>query len=94
MQPAGGPRHASGGGGDATAVREMVEFVARSLVDNPDAVQVTQHERGNTVEVRLTVDPDEMGKVIGRQGRVAKALRALVAAAATRSGKRVILEIG
>jgi predicted RNA-binding protein YlqC (UPF0109 family) len=72
----------------------MVEFVARNLVDNDDAVQVTFQERGQAVEVRLAVDPEEMGKVIGRQGRVAKALRGLLVAAATRSGKRVNLEIG
>jgi predicted RNA-binding protein YlqC (UPF0109 family) len=81
-------------GATAPSVREMVEYVARNLVDNPEAVHVSQQERGNTIELRLMVDPDEMGKVIGRQGRVARALRALVAASATRAGKRVILEIG
>jgi predicted RNA-binding protein YlqC (UPF0109 family) len=75
-------------------MRDLVDYVARSLVDNGEAVQVALHERGHVVELRLKVDPDEMGKVIGRQGRVAKALRGLLAAAATRSGKRVNLEIG
>ena len=79
---------------DGAALRELIEFVARNLVDNPEAVEVTHHERGQTVEVRLSVDPDEMGKIIGRQGRVVKALRTLLVAAATRSGKRVLLEVG
>lgn len=93
MQPADTPQRLPASD-DAPAVRDMVEFVAQNLVDNPDAVEVTQQDRGHSVEIRLKVDPDEMGKVIGRQGRVAKALRTLVAAAATRSGKRVLLEIG
>lgn len=76
------------------SLQVLVEFIARQLVDRPEAVQVAQAQRGNIVELRLTVDPEEMGKVIGRQGRVAKALRSVLAAAATRSGKRVSLEIG
>jgi predicted RNA-binding protein YlqC (UPF0109 family) len=76
------------------AMRELVEFVAHGLVDRPEAVQVTHRERGQVVELRLVVDPEEMGKVIGRQGRVAKALRSVLAIAATRAGKRVSLEIG
>lgn len=75
-------------------MRDLVDYVARNLVDHGEAVHVTLHERGHVVDLRLKVDPDEMGKVIGRQGRVAKALRGLLAAAATRAGKRVNLEIG
>lgn len=75
-------------------LRDLVDFVARNLVDQPAAVQVTQQEHGHAVELRLTVEPDEMGKVIGRQGRVAKALRMVLAAAATRAGKRANLDIG
>jgi uncharacterized protein len=84
----------TGPSADGAGMRDMIEFIARNLVDNEDGVQVALNERGQVVELRLKVDPDEMGKVIGRQGRVAKALRGLLAAAATRSGKRVNLEIG
>ena len=94
MQPAEPSGYDQATGHNGAALRDLVEFIARNLVDNQDAVQVTHQERGNIVEVHLAVDPDEMGKVIGRQGRVAKALRALLAAAATRAGKRVTLEIG
>lgn len=76
------------------SMRGLVEHVARGLVDDPAAVQVTETLRGNVIDLRLSVGADEMGKVIGRQGRVAKALRSLLAAAATRAGKRVNLEIG
>ena len=94
MEPADPPEYNHVASADGAALRDLVEFIARNLVDNEDAVQVTHQERGNIVQVHLEVDPDEMGKVIGRQGRVAKALRALLAAAATRAGKRVTLEIG
>ncbi|MCC6628428.1 MAG: KH domain-containing protein [Chloroflexi bacterium] len=79
---------------EGAGLRDLVTYVATNLVDDPASVQVALTERGHIVELRLKVDADEMGKVIGRQGRVAKALRALLAAAATRSGKRVNLEIG
>lgn len=94
MHPASAPEPEGTVALSGDAIRDMVEFIARGLVDNQEAVVVTHHERGHAVEVRLKVDPDEMGKVIGRQGRVAKALRAVLAAAATRAGKRAILEIG
>ena len=93
MQPVSGAGR-GGESGAGVAMQQMIEYVARNLVDNEAAVQVTHQERGQAVEVRLKVDPEEMGKVIGRQGRVAKALRALLAAAAARAGKRVNLEIG
>jgi uncharacterized protein len=79
---------------DGAAMQDLVYHVATSLVDNQEAVQVTRQERGPGVDLRLKVDPEEMGKVIGRQGRVAKALRSVLAAAATRAGRRVNLEIG
>jgi predicted RNA-binding protein YlqC (UPF0109 family) len=94
MRPAGPPGQGSAAGYGGAELSDLVEFIASNLVDNDDAVQVSYQERGSVVEVRLAVDPDEMGKVIGRQGRVARALRCLLVAAATRSGKRVNLEIG
>lgn len=74
-------------------MRELVELIARSLVDDPDAVQVrvTEGDRGLVVELRVA--PQDMGKVIGKQGRIAKALRTVVKAAAVRTGKRVTVEI-
>ena len=71
----------------------MVECVAKRLVDNPDAVYVAETEGERTVVIELKVDPKDLGKVIGRQGRTAKALRTLLSAAATKMGKRAVLEI-
>jgi len=76
-----------------SALKEMVECVAKRLVDNPDAVSVTVTEGERTVVIELSVDPKDLGKVIGRQGRTAKALRTLLSAAATKMGKRAVLEI-
>jgi predicted RNA-binding protein YlqC (UPF0109 family) len=74
-------------------VKELVEYVARNLVDDPDAVRVTQREAGRTTILELSVAPDDTGKVIGREGRVAKAMRVLVRIAANRQHRRAILEI-
>ena len=74
-------------------MKPLVEFIARSLVDDPDAVEVRQREAGRTTIVELTVAPDDTGKVIGREGRVAKALRNILRVAGTRQRRRVILEI-
>jgi len=72
---------------------ELIEYVAKSLVDDPDAVQVeTQHEGGTTV-IELHVAEDDMGKVIGRNGSVAKALRTLLKVVSTREGEPISLEI-
>ena len=76
-----------------SALKEMVECVAKRLVDNPEAVSVTVTEGERTVVIELKVDPKDLGKVIGRQGRTAKALRTLLSAAATKMGKRAVLEI-
>ena len=76
-----------------SALKEMVECVAKRLVDNPDAVSVTVTEGERTVVIVLKVDPKDLGKVIGRQGRTAKALRTLLSAAATKMGNRAVLEI-
>ena len=74
-------------------MRELVEFLAKSLVDDPDAVQVTSEERPQAVIIELRVSPDDMGKVIGRQGRIAKAIRTLVKAATYKEGKPYYVEI-
>ena len=71
----------------------MVEVMAKALVDNPDKVQVTEREEGDEIVVELTVDPSDMGKVIGKQGRIAKAIRTIVKAATSRNSKPVFVEI-
>ena len=72
---------------------KLVEAIAKSLVDHPDEVVVTEAETGNGTEITLKVSQDDMGKVIGKQGRVAKALRTVVKAAATKENKKVTVEI-
>jgi predicted RNA-binding protein YlqC (UPF0109 family) len=74
-------------------VRELVEFVAKSLVDHPEQVRVTQIPGDQAVILELEVAPDDMGKVIGKEGRIANAIRSLLKIAAAREGKRAILEI-
>ena len=72
---------------------ELLEWVVRRLVDEPDAVRVETEEREDVVVYRLHVAPDDVGKVIGRQGRLARALRSLVRAAGARADRRFLLEI-
>lgn len=67
--------------------------MAKSLVDNPDAVTVNEVDGEQSLILELRVDPDDMGKVIGKQGRIAKAIRTVVKAAAVKEHKRVIVEI-
>ena len=74
-------------------MRELVEFVARSLVDDPVAVRVEERRSANTVVFELQVARDDVGKVIGKHGRTAHALRLLLSAAAQRQGCRAALEI-
>ena len=74
-------------------LKGLVEYVARALVDKPDAVKVGEIQDGNTTVYELEVDEEDVGKVIGRQGRVVRGLRALVKAAATRKGTRVDLDV-
>lgn len=71
----------------------LVEHLAKSLVDQPDAVKVTQVENGKEITIHLVVAPEDMGKVIGKQGRIAKAIRTVVKAAAIKANKKVTLEI-
>jgi predicted RNA-binding protein YlqC (UPF0109 family) len=74
-------------------VKELVEYVAKSLVDDPSQVRVTEIEGATSVILELTVAPEDMGRVIGRSGRVANALRTLLRVIAAKHGKRVTLEI-
>ena len=72
---------------------ELLAWLARQLVDDPDAVRVEQVERDDATVLELYVAPEDRGKVIGRQGRLARALRTIVRASAARSQRRVILDI-
>jgi predicted RNA-binding protein YlqC (UPF0109 family) len=72
---------------------EIVEYLARRLVDEPDAVRVEELERDGDIVLELHVAKDDVGKVIGRQGRIARALRTIVRASAARRDQRVLLEI-
>jgi len=75
-------------------MRELVEVIAKALVENPDQVVVTETDRGDDILVELQVAPSDMGKVIGRKGRIAKAIRDVVKAASSGFDKKVIVEIG
>lgn len=72
---------------------ELVEYIAKALVDHPENVVVNQIEGEQSVILELKVDPEDMGKVIGKQGGIAKAIRTVVKAAAAKEGKRVVVEI-
>jgi uncharacterized protein len=74
-------------------MEELLAWIVRHLVDEPDAVRVEAEERDDAVVLRLHVAPDDVGKVIGRQGRIARALRTVVRASGARAGRRHVLEI-
>ena len=74
-------------------MEELVRFIARNLVDEPDSVKVETREEGDTVVISLSVAPGDMGKVIGRQGRIAKAIRTVVKAASVREDKKYMVDI-
>ena len=74
-------------------MRELLDYLARRLVDEPDAVRVEEVEEDGSLLLRLHVAPDDVGKVIGRQGRIARALRTLVRAGGAHEGRRLVLEI-
>ncbi|HIP42803.1 MAG TPA: KH domain-containing protein [Aquifex aeolicus] len=76
-----------------SALKDIVEITAKELVDNKDKVKVTEIEGEKTVVIELRVDPAELGKVIGKQGRIARALRTILTAIGRKIGKRVVLEI-
>ncbi len=74
-------------------MKEVLEFIAKSLVEHPDEVNITEIENGDSTTLELRVADGDMGKVIGKQGRIAKAIRTVVKAAASREDKRVSVEI-
>lgn len=74
-------------------MEELLEYLARSLVESPDQVRVVREEREGTVVLQLFVAPDDVGKVIGRHGRMARALRTVVRASGAKTGERALLEI-
>lgn len=74
-------------------MKELVEVIAKALVDNPDEVLVTEEETEKALVIRLKVADDDMGRIIGKQGRIAKSIRSVVKAAASKSDKKVIVDI-
>jgi predicted RNA-binding protein YlqC (UPF0109 family) len=74
-------------------VKEVLEYIARNLVDDPEGVEVTEERSEGTVILKLVVAPDDVGKVIGRGGRTARAIRDVVRAAGTRAGVTALVEI-
>ena len=74
-------------------MKELVEVIAKALVDNPEEVVVTESMKGEDTLIELKVSPADMGKVIGKQGRIAKAISSVVKAAASKEDKKVIVEI-
>ncbi len=74
-------------------MKELVEVIAKALVENPDEVVVTESVKDDVTVIELSVAPADMGKVIGKQGRIAKAIRSVVKAASSKEDKKVIVEI-
>lgn len=74
-------------------MKELIEYIARALVDNPDQVRVSEIEGEKTSVIELNVSKDDLGKVIGKQGRTARAMRTILSAASTKVKKRAVLEI-
>jgi len=74
-------------------LKDLIEYIAKSLVDNPDAVQVAEVEGEQTSVLELRVAKEDLGKVIGKQGRTARAMRTILGAASTKAQKRSVLEI-
>jgi hypothetical protein len=79
--------------GTSVALKELLEYLAQRLVTQPDAVLVTQSEEDNSSILELRVDKEDLGRVIGKQGRTAKSLRTILNAAASRMNRKVVLEI-
>jgi len=74
-------------------LKELIEYIAKALVDNPDQVKVSEIEGEKTSVIELNVSKDDLGKVIGKQGRTARAMRTILSAASTKVRKRAVLEI-
>ena len=73
--------------------KDLIEYLAKALVDNPEEVEVREHEEENSVQLELSVNQKDLGKVIGRQGKTARAMRTILGAAAAKVGRRASLEI-
>ena len=78
---------------EGNSMKDLLLYIARNLVENPDAVSVTEVERDEELVLQLRVAPDDMGKVIGRQGRIAKEIRTLIRSYAQRTGQKVSVDI-
>ena len=74
-------------------MKDLIEYIATSLVDDPTQVRVNQEQRGGKTFIKLRVAKEDMGRVIGKQGRIANAMRTLLNVAATRSGKQIFLDV-
>ena len=74
-------------------MKDLITYIAKALVDNPEAVEVSEVEREQTSVIELKVDKSDLGKVIGKQGRTARAMRTILSAASTKIRKRAVLEI-
>jgi predicted RNA-binding protein YlqC (UPF0109 family) len=74
-------------------MKELVEYIAKALVDNPDDVKVTEIEGERTSVIELSVAKEDLGKIIGKQGRTARSIRTILSAASTKNNKRAVLEI-
>ena len=74
-------------------MKELLNVIVKNLVESPDAVEINEEKREGTTVLKLRVAPEDMGKVIGKQGRIAKAIRTVIKAAAIHADKRVIVEI-
>ncbi len=76
-----------------SVMKELVEVIAKALVDSPDEVVVTEKDTGKAIVLELKVAASDMGKVIGKQGRIAKAIRSVIKAAASKEDKKIIVDI-
>ena len=74
-------------------MKELVEFIVKSLVDNPKKLVITTEEEGEILKIFIKADENDIGKIIGKQGKIAKAIRTIVRSAAMKLGKKVIIEI-
>ncbi|MBQ2945325.1 MAG: KH domain-containing protein [Clostridia bacterium] len=74
-------------------MKDLLEYLVKSLVENPEGVVITEEESGEDVEFKISVDKDDMGRIIGKQGKIARAIRVVMRSAATKAGKKVNVEI-